>query len=145
MSDLLKTLKPNGCLFFLGFNIHTGSFSKDFFSQQLLHPLYFMIFNISFWYRAQTELLLFHGHISSLFELVLKVRAPIFGANPGPEAAVSGGAIHIVLRQVITVTLGGVLQQRVGGGLLQAIELDELPPNLVNTGRLILNIVILAP
>ena len=26
----------------------TGSFSKDFFSQQLLHPLYFMIFYISF-------------------------------------------------------------------------------------------------
>ena len=96
-------------------------------------------------YRAQTELLLFHGHISSLFELQHKVRAPIFRANPGPEATVSGGAPHIVLRQVITVTLGGVLQQRVGGGLLQAIELDELPPNLVNTGRLILNIVILAP
>ena len=96
-------------------------------------------------HSVRTELLLFHGHISSLFELVLKVRAPIFGANPGPEAAVSGGAIHIVLRQVITVTLGGVLQQRVRGGLLEAIELDELPPNLVNTGRLILNILILAP
>ena len=41
--------------------------------------------------------------------------------------------------------MGGVLQQQDGGGLLQAIELDELPPNLVNTGRLILNIVILAP
>ena len=28
--------------------VTTGSFSKDFFSQQLLHPLYFMIFNNSF-------------------------------------------------------------------------------------------------
>ena len=92
-------------------------------------------------YQAQTEYLLFHGHISSLFELVLKVRAPIFRADLGPEAAVSGGAPHVVL----AVTLDRVLQQRDGGGLLQAIELDELPPNLVNTGRLILNIVILAP
>ena len=31
------------------------------------------------------------------------------------------------------------------GFLLQAIELDKLPPNLVNMGHLILNIVILAP
>ena len=96
-------------------------------------------------YWAQTELLLFQGHISSIFELVLKVWATIFRADLGPEAAVSGGAPHVILRQVVTVTLGGVLQQRDGGGLLQAIELDELPPNLVNTGRLILNIVILAP
>ena len=70
----------------------------------------------------------------------------------------SGGAPHIVLWRVLAVTLGGVLQQRewflskgLGGReekpgfLLQAVELDELPPNLVNTGRLILNIVILAP
>ena len=57
----------------------------------------------------------------------------------------SGGAPHIVLWQVLAVTLGSVLQQWDGGGLLQAIELDELPPNLVNTGRLILNIVILVP
>ena len=57
----------------------------------------------------------------------------------------SGGATHIVLWRVLAVTLGSVLQQWDGGGLLQAIELDELPPNLVNTGRLILNIVILVP
>ena len=84
-------------------------------------------------------------HISSLLELVFKVRAPIFSANLSPEAAVSGGAPHVVLWQVLAVTLGGVLQQRVRGGLLEAIELDELPPNLVNTGRLILNIVMLTP
>ena len=109
-----------------------------------------MIFNDSFWYlvttyRAQTELLLFHGNNSSIFELVLKVRATIFRLDLGSEAAVSGGAPHDILRRVLAVTLGGVLQQRDGGGLLQAIELDEHPPNLVNTGRLILNIVILAP
>ena len=93
----------------------------------------------------------------SLFELVLKVRATIFRANLGSEVAVSVGAPHVVLGQVLAVTLGGVLQQRewflskgLGGRgekpgfLLQAVELDELPPNLVNTGRLILNIVILA-
>ena len=71
-------------------------------------------------YRAQTELLLFHGHILPLFELVLKVRATIFRADLGPEAAVSGGAPHIILRQVLAVTLGGVLQQRDGGGLQSA-------------------------
>ena len=76
---------------------------------------------------------------------MLKVRAIIFRADPGPEAAVSVGAPYIVLWQVLAVTLGSVLQQWDGGGLLQAIELDELPPNLVNTGRLILNIVILVP
>ena len=76
-----------------------------------------MIFNIGFrylltTYRAKAELLLLHGIISSVFELVLKVRAPIFRADLGPEAAVSGGAPHIVLGQVLAVTLGGVLQQR---------------------------------
>ena len=75
------------------------------------------------------------------------MRATIFRADLGPEAAVSGGAPHVVL----AVTLDRVLQQRDGGGLQSAqfcqdntIELDKLPPNLVITGRLILNIVILA-
>ena len=67
-------------------------------------------------YRAQDEFLLFHGIISSVFELVLKVRAPIFRADLGPEAAVSGGAPHVVL----AVTLDRVLQQRDGGGLQSA-------------------------
>ena len=59
----------------------------------------------------------------------------------------SGGAPHIILRQVLAVTLGGVLQQRDGGGLQSAQFCQEnttQPPNIVNTGRLILNIVILA-
>ena len=80
------------------------------------------------------------------------MRATIFRANLGPEAAVSGGAPHVILRQVVTVTLGGVLQQRDGGGLHSAQfcqnnnpQLDKHPPNLVNMGRLILNIAILAP
>ena len=82
---------------------------------------------------------------------MLKVRATIFRADLGSEAAVSGGAPHVVLRQVVTKALGGILQQRDAGGLQSAqfcqdntIELDKLPPNLVITGRLILNIVILA-
>ena len=84
-----------------------------------------MIFNIFFWYLvttywAQTELLLFQGHISSIFELVLKVRATIFRADLGPEVAVSGGAPHVILRRVLAVTLSGVLQQRDGGGLQSA-------------------------
>ena len=65
-------------------------------------------------YQAQTEYLLFHGHISSLFELVLKVRATIFRTDLGPEVAVSGGAPHVILRRVLAVTLSGVLQQRDG-------------------------------
>ena len=78
-----------------------------------------MIFNIFFWYIvttywAQTELLLFQGHISSIFELVLKVRATIFRTDLGPEVAVSGGAPHVILRRVLAVTLSGVLQQRDG-------------------------------
>ena len=80
------------------------------------------------------------------------MRAIIFRADLGSEAAVSGGAPYVVLRQVITVALGGVLQQREGGGHQSAQffqhnnpQLDKHQPNLVNMGRLILDIVILAP
>ena len=41
--------------------------------------------------------------------------------------------------------MGGVLQQQDGGGLQNAQDNTLQPPNIVNTGRLILNIVILAP
>ena len=51
---------------------------------------------------------------------MLKVRAIIFRADLGPEAAVSGGAPHIILLQVLAVTLGGVLQQWDAGGLQSA-------------------------
>ena len=107
-------------------------------------------------YQAQTELLLFHGDISSVFELVLIVRATIFRADLGSEAAMCGGAPYVLLQKILAVTLGGVSKSLstmvfilcLGGKpgfLLQAVELDKLPRNLVNTGRLILNIVILAP
>ena len=71
----------------------------------LFHNLHIIINKISIYRAGARQNLLFHWHISFPFlKLVLEMRAPVFRADLGSEAAVSSGAArapHVILRQVV--------------------------------------------